>query len=259
MDGTLLNSQRVLSEAVIHALQKAEAAGIVVCLASGRALSTLRPFQRQAGISGPLVTCNGAYVLDHDGGELAHHHLDPGVAARVLAIAESLDVHVNVYEKSRIHLSKTGGFAEVYARRTGVNVSLEDVGAHRSAQATKILLMDEPSTITSLIDRFLVELGADEAVMVRSEADYLEFLPPGINKGKGVERVADSLGISFDQVAALGDYDNDVEMLVYAGFSGAMANGADRVKEIADVIVPTNDEGGAVEFIDRVLRHNQAF
>jgi hydroxymethylpyrimidine pyrophosphatase-like HAD family hydrolase len=48
-------------------------------------------------------------------------------------------------------------------------------------------------------------------------------------------------------------------MLVYAGFSGAMANGADRVKEIADVIVPTNDEGGAVEFIDRVLRHNQAF
>lgn len=258
MDGTLLNSQRVLTSPVIDALQRASYSGITVCLASGRALSTLKPFQLQAGLSGPLVTCNGAYVLDADGRELAHHYLQEDTASRILDAAESLGVHINVYEKDRIFLSKAGEYADTYARRTGVKVDLEDVGSHRSAQATKILLMDEPETISRLLDRFSQELSHDEAVLVRSEADYLEFLPPGINKGKGVEVVANSMGIGFDQVAALGDYDNDVEMLEYAGHSGAMANGAEKVRAIADVVVPPNDEGGAIVFIDSVIRHNRA-
>ena len=65
--------------------------------------------------------------------------------------------------------------------------------------------------------------------------------------------LSEALGVSSTQVAAVGDYWNDLEMLQWAGFSGAMASAPDGVRAAADVVVPTSREGGLAEFVERLL------
>jgi hydroxymethylpyrimidine pyrophosphatase-like HAD family hydrolase len=86
-----------------------------------------------------------------------------------------------------------------------------------------------------------------------SEPEYLEFMHPLWNKGNGLRLLAEYMNIPQEQTAAIGDYLNDLEMLQYAGYSGAVANGAEAVRMIADVIAPSNDDGGVAWFIDRIL------
>ena len=77
----------------------------------------------------------------------------------------------------------------------------------------------------------------------------------GTNKGTGLERVAQSLGIAASEVAAMGDMPNDIPMIKWAGIGGAVANAHDWVKEAADIHLPTNDDHAFAYLVDYVLNN----
>lgn len=79
----------------------------------------------------------------------------------------------------------------------------------------------------------------------------LECIPEGVDKGLGLTKLCEYLGISLTEVMVIGDSDNDLEMIEIAGTKIAMGNAYDCVKKIADHIVSTNDEDGVAEAIEK--------
>jgi Cof subfamily protein (haloacid dehalogenase superfamily) len=250
LDGTLLTSDRKLSPGAVEAVKEAIDRGVTVCLASGRAVSTMLPFADELGLSGPIVSCNGAYVLGLNREEIHHSTLPEASARVVLEYARANDVHTNLYTRGEVYFSHDGPWARVYRARTGVKEHGVVRGAEMGAiGATKILFIDHREAVLRHHLETSKLLDSSGATIVLSEAEYVEFLPPGIDKAFGLQAVASALSLHRHEVAAVGDYLNDLEMVRWAGFSGAVANAVAEVREQADLVVASNDNGGAAEFI----------
>jgi hydroxymethylpyrimidine pyrophosphatase-like HAD family hydrolase len=88
---------------------------------------------------------------------------------------------------------------------------------------------------------------------VQSSDHYFEILPPNISKGAALARIAEERGIPSCQIATIGDHLNDLSMLRMAGLSAAVANAHPHVLQMADIVVPSNDEGGVAYLIHQHL------
>lgn len=232
---------------------RAVESGIVFCLASGRGISTMTGFLAELGLRGPVVSSNGAYVTGLDGEEVHHYTLPDEARTSIIEYAELVGIHLNCYAGPEIIFSQDGYFAEMYRSRTGCEATVADFQAIREVRPTKLLYVDHPERIVEhglAIGPKLREMGVSVVV---SEPDYIEFLPPGINKGAGLMALCTHLGIEREEVAAIGDWLNDLEMVQWAGFSGAVRNGADAVKAVANRVVSSNDDDGVAEFVDGLL------
>ena len=257
LDGTLLTSDRRINPRAKLAVSLASEAGIIVCLASGRAVSTMFPYADELGLRGPLVSCNGAYVLGLDREEIHHRTLPDGVKKQVMAYGRENNLHTNVYVGGDVYFSSDGEWAELYRRRTGVSeLSVQDMGELDRHKPTKVLFIDSPEAILRHRERLSRLIDPSSATITLSEAEYIEFLPPIINKAEGLKAVANVLNIDSCESAAIGDYYNDLEMVEWAGFGGAVSSAVDEVRNAADIVVSSNDEGGVAEFIQAVMRLN---
>jgi hydroxymethylpyrimidine pyrophosphatase-like HAD family hydrolase len=104
--------------------------------------------------------------------------------------------------------------------------------------------------------RILAEMNSefhDQISIVPSHPILIEGLPPGVDKGRGLERLADYLGVSRDEVMAIGDNDNDVPMLIWAGIGVAMGNCSSSACEVADWIAPPVEDDGAAVAIEKFV------
>ncbi len=252
-DGTLLTRARTPHPDSAAALRRAQEAGIMVVLASGRAPSTMTPIAQAVGLQGPIVSCNGALVLDAKGETIAHFHLADEIRDELVLYGQSRTLHTNLYSGSQVLMSTGGEFALAYQRRTGLGpVPVVGYEAMTQHTATKLLYFDLPPVIEDAVANAPGRHGTDYE-LVRSEADYVEFLPFGIHKGRGLQILCETLGIQAHEVAAIGDYFNDKEMLEWAGYAGAMGGAPDGLKAVADIVVPGHDEGGVANFVESIL------
>lgn len=89
--------------------------------------------------------------------------------------------------------------------------------------------------------------------VVRSQDNILEILPKGVSKASALRELVEDLGLSADQVMAIGDAPNDIEMLNYAGLGVAMGNASEAIKRLADRVTVTNDEAGVAQAIHQFV------
>ena len=256
VDGTLFNSDRRVSDQNKQALRRAQDAGIVVCLASGRLIPTLRPAMVAAGVEGPMITCNGAYAEAEDGTVLVNELLNKKAQRFILEYSQKHHVNANVYQPRRVLGTHESEMMELYRTRTMASPTLMGWDALHGEPATKMIFVDHPSKNLEHKEHFTpfqAEYGFDLTV---SEPEYLEFLPTGVNKGTALAKLAAHLRFAQYEVAAIGDYHNDREMLEWAGLSATPTSGAPELKEIADVVVASNDDHGVAEFVEYILERN---
>ena len=257
LDGTLLNSSKKLSEKNADALRNLSESGVQICLASGRALTSIAPFREQLGIPGPIVSCNGSYVVAENGETVQSLRLSEDVRDQVLSYAKEYDLHTNCYIESNAYCNREGRWADLYRSRIPeLPLPVWPNERIASSNPTKLLVIDEPKKIQEHLSRVRAQFADNEAWITISEPEYLEFLPPKVNKGQGVQALASVLNLDQAEVAAIGDYLNDLEMVTWAGFSGAVSNSVEPVKNAAKVLVSSNDEDGVAEFANRVLQLN---
>lgn len=253
IDGTLLNSQRQVTEVVRAALRRAQDAGLIICLASGRLIPTLMPVARQAEVRGPVVTCNGAYAEMEDGETVFSAQLDPDVVAALLDYAEEAGITANVYQPRRVLCNRESTYLDLYRSRTGGSPLVMSTAELKREPATKLIFINEPEANERDAAHFTAQAAEGKFHLTVSEPIYLEFLPPGVNKGVGVQAVATHLGLEASEVAAVGDYYNDLEMIEWCGLGAAMASGVEAVRAAANMVVPGNDEDGVAVFLDHIL------
>lgn len=254
LDGTTLGPDRLPVPRSAELIRAAADAGVRIVLASGRMESSIGLIGEAIGVRAARVSLNGALVLDDALHELQGVRVPARVGAAIIDYALRERVHVSMYDREGVLFAFDSPWGRRYAERVvGARPRIGEPGQLKEGAYYKLLLADEAERIPEHARAIAPLLDMDAVELTESEPEYLEFMPKGTDKSKGLARVASHYGIAQETTAAVGDYLNDLAMLKWAGFSGAVANGHPIAREAADVVVGTNVEGGVAQFIERYV------
>ncbi|TVU11090.1 hypothetical protein EJB05_44653 [Eragrostis curvula] len=243
MDGVLFYSTYLRTEArpaVIKVLGKVKLSGT----------------QGIVSESSPGVFLQGLLVYGEGGKKIHQVNLDIGVAReallysvenRICLVAFSEDDCYTMFNHPLVDF-----FHVVYHEPKAKIISDVDLFL-TTVDIQKVVFLENPEVISSVLRPYWANEVDGKAQVVQAQRDVLEIVPLGTSKGKGVKILLESLGASPDQVMAIGDGENDKEMLQLAGLGVALSNGCEVTKSVADVICASNDESGVAQAIYKYL------
>lgn len=264
LDGTLLaDDHRTVPDRCREAIRRAEERGVATAVASGRTTGLLRPVLRQTPQLRCAVISNGAAAVDLRTGErLFERPMAPRKARDILErLAAFPHLVVEVYAQGESWLAEKD--RPDFERRGQENIFWKEFIPYTHFVPDLAAAMEGRSVEKITVSRMrpgerealLAALNAGEELAVSSSiADYMELNERGVDKASGLARLCGALGIPRERVMALGDGDNDFELMEWAGVSVAMKNGLPETKARARYETAlTNDEGGVGEAIERFV------
>jgi Cof subfamily protein (haloacid dehalogenase superfamily) len=254
LDGTLLAADLVIRERTRAAIAAAQAAGIHVVIVTGRMYQSALPYARAAGLEGPLICYQGAAVVDPATGDyLLHEPIPVPLAREAIAEIEATGHTLNVYVDDELYVAKLTAEAERYATFQHLEIHpIGDLLGWLERPPTKLVSVGEPDAMDALKEHMLERFG-DRLHISKSLAIFLELSRKGITKGSGTAFLATRLGVAPEQIVAIGDAENDVELLQYAGCGVCVASGDPNVLALADLACPGPDEEGPAQVIEAIV------
>lgn len=250
VDGTLLNSKHELTPTTARALRAAAAAGVTVVLATGKTRHATRNAREALGLRTPGVYAQGLAVYDGEGTLLFEECMTPALVAEAEAFVRAHHCAVVAYSgESLLTLAvgpQTDQFVNYHEPRPVAVPTLVD------RPVRKMIILDAPGAARPARPELASQLGA-RATLVEALPGMVELLPPGASKGRGLQRLLNYLGVDPRQVLAIGDGENDVEMLHLARIGVAMGNAMPQALAAADYVTATNDADGVAQAVDRFL------
>lgn len=253
-DGTLFADDLQVRPAVREAIRAAKTRGVIVVLATGRSALGAQAIAQAIGLTDPIISYQGAMVHDPVSREVWLSRTFPrALVDELLAWAEPRDLDVTVYVDNVIYLKELRHPPEFYDRWFGLPLHVApDLRAAIPGDPTKFLIIADPAT-HDLLTPELQSLFAGRLEVTRSHALFLEGTAPGVSKGTALAYLATRLGIRREEVIAVGDAGNDLEMLRWAGLGVAMGNAPPVVQAAADWVAPPVTEDGVAEVIRRFI------
>ncbi|HDS1037495.1 TPA: sugar-phosphatase [Stenotrophomonas maltophilia] len=261
MDGTLLDPAHRLTQRAKAAIAQARALGVHIVLTSGRPVSGLAPFLAELGIGGNddyCIACNGGLVRRIGTGEnVAEFPLSFDDFLYCEQVARDIGVHFQALDGQRLYTPNQdiSRYTVIDSHLSHVPLSYRRVeDMDRSMSFIKLMMIDEPEVLDAAIAQLPAELTERFAVL-KSAPFFLEVFDRRAGKGPSLQKLAEHLGIDRANVMAIGDQENDLTMLQFAGTSVAMGNAIDAVKAVARFETTTNAEEGVARAIEtHVLR-----
>ena len=258
LDDTLLTGELIITPRAKSAIQAARLQGVTVTLATGRMYRAALPYAQELELDAPLITYQGALVSTPDGRIISHQPLDQQLSVELLDFILPLGYHVNVYIRDEFYIEKRSPEAERY--RAMIRTDFHEVPSLRAMMAgsadgaTKIAIISDTGGIRELGEAIRAKFG-QRVIAVPSKPTFLEINRPDTGKGVALAALAAESGIDRRQVMAIGDSPNDLDMIEYAGWGVAVANGEETVREKARWVTASNeDEGVAIAIEHLVLR-----
>lgn len=268
LDGTLFNSQSQISAHNIDTIKKANEAGATVVISTGRPYSGL-PFEQLKG-SGIrfAITTNGSAIYEIESGKcLFEEAMDEEIILPILDFLLTKDIHMDAFIGGK-------GYTPVqcvaagqklanppalkhYILNTRVRVDNLPLFIHENQLKVQKMTLNFYPEGDGFKDREEVRkyLESNPAVTTVSGGyNNLEFTRADVNKGVGLQKMAQLLDIPVAQTMAVGDTENDLAIIRAAGVGVAMGNATAAVKSAADYITTSNDEDGVAAAIAHFLR-----
>lgn len=235
MDGTILNSQSQVSQENIDVLKRAADAGVEVLINTGRMYNSARFFNRDTGLNVPMITANGAAIFDRQGTRLRHCPLPAQASRAVVDIAEEFGAYYHGFINNTLCSRRADKQIQFYLdlnarlpEQERVDIQIwdrEKMIAGCELGFSKFLIM-EPDI--ALIERIRARLQGIEGLNLSSSGiTNIEIVAAGVDKGEALAWYSAKKGIPMGAVMAMGDSENDLDMLKAAGWSVAMGNASD--------------------------------
>ncbi|KAK1408146.1 hypothetical protein QVD17_39780 [Tagetes erecta] len=263
MDGTLLNSKSQISDANAKALKEASSRGVKVVIATGKtrpAVLTLLKTVDLAGRDGiaseysPGVFIQGLLVYGTQGREIHRRNLDIDVCREAFHYSVEHNVPLIAFSENRcltlFHHPLVDSLHTIYNEpKAEIMASVDHLLS--SGDVQKVLFLDTTEGVAGTLRPYWSEATAGRASVVQAQSDMLEIVPPGSSKGSGVRMLLEHFGATADEVMAIGDGENDIEMIELASLGIALSNGSEKTKAVANIIGVSNDEDGVADAIYR--------
>jgi Cof subfamily protein (haloacid dehalogenase superfamily) len=148
---------------------------------------------------------------------------------------------------------KNSKYTEFEARLNNIDINIVDFNkVDKNENIIKIMLIDEPEILDRAISRLPKE-AYQKYTIVKSAPHFLEIINKNGNKGEGLKALAKHLNITHEEIIAVGDAGNDIEMIEYAGLGVAMANATEEVKKVANYHTNSNNDDGIATIIEKYI------
>lgn len=254
IDGTLLGHDGSLRPTVVEAITRLRGAGVHVVLATGRSIPAVLPVAHWLDLTeGAAVCSNGAVTIRLDPSDPRGHQVtdvvtfDPGPAVRAL-VALDPEVLVAVEDLGEgFKVTSPFPVGELVAP-TQV-VTLDELLAEPVSRVT----LRAPGRESAHFAELIAQVGLHGVTYAVGWTAWLDLTPPGVSKASALDDVRAQLGVDPAATVAIGDGQNDLEMLRWAGLGVAMGNADAGTIATADVVTGTVDEDGAVEVLTALL------
>lgn len=256
IDGTIMRAGCGIPRANMDAIERFVGRGGRFTVATGRAVQAVRNYLPWLMLSAPAILCNGAQIYDYNIERSIYERLlDNGAREVVDDIRRAFpELGIEVYPPT----------GEIVAIRSNEQVTQHALDEHIDIIYTdlatvedgwlKVVFADTPANInrvSSFVDkRISDDVRYRDFTFVRTGDVYYEMVAPDVNKGAGLRKLAEIMGVKMSDTAAIGDYYNDISMLDAAGYSAAMGNAPAEVRSFADLTVGECLRGGFGQFLD---------
>nr|BBH95231.1 haloacid dehalogenase [Thermogemmatispora argillosa] len=254
LDGTLLTPfpEKQVTPRARQALEAASAAGLAITITTGQMLAVLRHVCAGLPLSGPQILENGALIVDFTTGSVLSERLLPEEhILPVLEAARSLGLYRAYHTPEGVYVDRhTPRARDWYRPPLPPVIEVDDVATLYPRPCIKVAAVGLPETLPAKRQQLQHWFGKTLHV-TQSTRDLLEVLHPEASKGQALRQVARLLGVAPDEIVAIGDHYNDVEMLRFAGLSIAMGNAPPEVQAVADYVTSDNAHDGVAHALER--------
>lgn len=266
VDGTTLDPQGELRPTVRDAIQAAQAQGLRVVMCTGRRFRTAQPVAQQLGLTTPLIVHNGALIKDPISGDtLYHQYLPDQVYRQSLTLLSQVStplVYIDAFHDNIDILTSSWEaahpFQQAYLQATvahcRIGANLETPPLHGVVMMS---IMAEASRLHALRGHVEVTLDSHAQVTVLTNHNYsghiLEIISPNASKWQALQHLIAQENIDSEQVIAVGDDWNDLDMIRHAGLGIAMGSAPDELKAVANYVTGSNAEDGLAQAIDQFV------
>ena len=257
LDGTLLNEKKDISNRCKEDIRKLRDKGIRVVLATGRPFDGILPYINELDLLDEndfVVTYNGALVQNTNADKvLIKRPLSLDSYKELYNLSKELGVNIHALTESSVLTPRNNPYTRIESTINKIPIiegRIEDIDS--STNIIKVMFIDDPKKLDDIIP-LIPQWAKEKYSILRSASIFLEFLDKGVDKGVGVSLIARQLGIEAEEVICIGDADNDIAMIEYAGLGVAMDNAIDDAKSVADYITLSNEEDGVAHVIEKFL------
>mgnify|MGYP001489499225 FL=1 len=258
LDGTLTNTRKEVTEYTRTTLIKAQEQGLKIVLASGRPTYGIAPLANLLQLDkyeGYVLSYNGGEIIDWKTGELLYKNLlDPEVLPYLYQCANDNHFAIVTYDGEYVLTEYPDD--EYVLKEALLNVmKIKKVDNFLKAvqhPIAKCLIVGEPTRL-AVLEKEMYNHLHDRMGVFRSEPYFLELVPKGIDKAQSLAVLLKEIGMTKDEMIAVGDGFNDLSMIKYAGLGVAMSNAQEVVKENADFITLSNEEDGVAHVVEKFI------
>lgn len=255
LDDTLLNDKFAISPRNREAILEATRKGITVTLATGRMFRSALTYARELDLDVPLITYHGALVKKaYSGEEIYHCPVPLKEAQEITAYLEERGCHLNLYVNDNLYVREDNHLTRYYVKIANVDfTSVGDLSKFLKEEPTKMTIINKDEVkLRQLWDNFKERYGQLLSIGL-SRPYFLEITHARATKGQALSSLAHSLGVKREEIMAVGDSYNDIDMIKLAGMGVAVENGRQEVKEAADYITSSHQEDGVAEVVERFI------
>ncbi|MFL0247309.1 Cof-type HAD-IIB family hydrolase [Candidatus Clostridium stratigraminis] len=258
MDGTLLNSDKIISNTNKEAIKNAIKKGTKVVITSGRGLKGLEKYLKEVNLTG-----ENQYLIGNNGGTIyrtsdfkciAYKGLRGKDFKKIHSMSRKYGFNMIGYTHEGVITAEENELSRFEAKflETAVKTINIETGINDEDEVAKIILSQKRKLFFTkkheLPEKFLSDYN-----VVKTSPRIFEVMDKDCNKGYGVKALADKLGIKKEEVICIGDQANDIEMITYAGLGVAMGNAIEEVKAAAQYITSDNDNDGVAKAIEKFI------
>ncbi len=254
VDGTLVTKDKRLTDAAKTAVQRLRTAGIGFTIVSSRPTIGMEFLIKPLALTLPFGAFNGSSIVDPDLHPVEQHLIPPDIARRAIALLEQHGVDIWLFT-SRQWLTRNPDGEYVGHEQRAIKhdpVIVESFAPYLN-DACKIVGASSNPELLIRCEAAMQKAVGDKATAVRSQTYYLDVTPPGHDKGTFVAVMAARLSLPLEEVATIGDMQNDLPMFARSGLSCAMGNAADEIKRRATHVTASNEEDGFAKAVEVIL------
>jgi Cof subfamily protein (haloacid dehalogenase superfamily) len=259
IDGTLMNDRKEITKEVNDAIQAAKAKGVKVVICTGRPIVGVQSIIEELKLNDEdeyVITFNGALVQN-----TYNQDVESQITLNYENLKELYDLSLKL--NSPLHFFDTETLFtpnREISKYTIHEAHINQIPLHylpmdeveKDMVIPKVMFIDEPERLDTIIGNIPEEFW-DKYTFVKSTPFFLEILDPSVSKGNAVKLLAEKLGITREEVICIGDGENDLSMIEYAGCGVAMANAVSVVKEVAQFHTLSNNENGVAYAIEKLV------
>ena len=267
LDGTLLNKNKEITPRLFAALKKLDELGIYFVPSTGRPFGTVPQAIKELPFLKYVITSNGATIYDAvEQKNIIENYLTPEAVDAVIEIARELPVITEYFIEGKAYIAK-----KVYDDLSPFNLTESHVTYIKNSRTPVEDFWNEMKRNNTVLENINLVFADMElrketwnrlkalglASVTAATTKNIEITSLYATKAKALEKLCEVLGFTRENVVAMGDGDNDMPMIQFAGIGVAMANGEKHIKQAADIIADDCNDFGAAKILEQIIESKQ--